>query len=103
MIIRYTPAAREDLAQTKEYIEMVLKNPIAAQNVTNRIIQKCSILKEQPMCGVSLSERTGRDTDLRFLVCENRLAFYRIDGNYISIIRILDGRTNYMKVIFPDK
>ena len=47
--------------------------------------------------------QTGRDTDLRFLVCNNHLAFYRIDGNYISIIRILDGRTNYMKVLFSDK
>ena len=62
MIIRYTPAARDDLVQTKEYIETVLKNPIAAKNVTNKIIQKCSILKEQPMCGISLSEKTGRDT-----------------------------------------
>ena len=75
MIIRYTPAARDDLVQTKEYIETVLKNPIAAKNVTNKIIQKCSILKEQPMCGISLSEKTGRDTDLRFLVCNNHLAF----------------------------
>ena len=103
MIIRYTPAAIDDLVQTIEYIETVLKNPIAAKNVTNKIIQKCSILKEQPMCGISLSEKTGRDTDLRFLVCNNHLAFYRIDGNYISIIRILDGRTNYLKVLFSDK
>ena len=33
MIIRYTPAARDDLVQTKEYIETVLKNTIAAQLV----------------------------------------------------------------------
>ena len=31
MIIRYTPAARDDLVQTTEYIETVLKNPIAAK------------------------------------------------------------------------
>ncbi len=45
MVLRYTPAAREDLSDTKRYIENVLKNSIAAENVTNKIIRKCSILK----------------------------------------------------------
>ncbi len=58
MNLRYTPAAKDDLTQTREYIEKVLKNPTAAKNTTNKIIQKCSILKEQPMCGIGLSDKT---------------------------------------------
>ncbi len=102
MVLRYTPAAREDLSDTKRYIENVLKNPVAAKNVTNKIIRKCSILKEQPMCGMSLSEKTGIKSDLRVLVCDNHLAFYRIQETYISIVRILDGRTDYIKSIFDE-
>ncbi len=51
---------------------------------------------------MSLSEKTGIKSDLRVLVCDNHLAFYRMQENYISIVRILDGRTNYMKFIFDD-
>ena len=100
MILKYTPAARDDLNNTKNYIENILKNPIAARNTTSKIVKKCSILKEQPMCGMSLSEKASIKTDLRILVCDNYLVFYRIQENYISIIRILDGRTDYLTVLF---
>ncbi|MCC8181949.1 MAG: type II toxin-antitoxin system RelE/ParE family toxin [Clostridiales bacterium] len=100
MILRYTPAARADLADTRDYIENTLKNPGAAQNVTMQILKHCSILKEQPFCGGDLAAKTGRDTDMRFLVCGKHIAFYRVQDETISVIRILDGRTNYMRELF---
>ena len=100
MILRYTPAAREDLFKINNYIENVLKNSVAAKNITNKIIKKCSILKEQPMCGFSLDKKLNIKSDLRILVCDNYLVFYQIQEKYISVVRILDGRTDYLSVLF---
>ncbi len=103
MLLRYTPAAKMDLTELQSYIAEVLKNPVAAKNVTNRIVRACSILKEQPFAGPELAAMTGRDTDLHYLVCGKHIAFYRVEDACISIVRILDGRTNYMQLLFGAK
>lgn len=100
MNLRYTPEARVDLLATKQYISVELCNPSAADRVVTYILKCCSNLKEQPCMGAELAAKTGRDTDLRYLVCGKHLTFYRIEGNYVSVVRILDGRTNYMRVLF---
>ena len=60
----------------------------------------CGSLKDHPNPGMSLKTQIDAETDLKYLICENHLAFYRIDGEWILVVRILDGRTDYMRVIF---
>ena len=96
MKLRYTPEAHRDLQNIKQYIAVELCNSSAAISVSHQIIFACQRLKEHPYMGIKLSDKTGRETDLRYIIIGNYLAFYRIDGNYISIVRILDSRTNYM-------
>ena len=95
-------SARADLRAMRDYIIHTLKNPSAAQRLTAKIVESCARLKDQPRMGAALSEKTGRDTDLRYLVCGDQIAFYRVEEGKqtVSIIRILDGRTDYMRVIF---
>ena len=102
MRLRYTPAARADLRAMRDYITHTLKNPSAAQRLTAKIVESCARLKDQPRMGAALSEKAGRDTDLRYLICGDQIAFYRVEEGKqtVSIIRILDGRTDYMRVIF---
>jgi plasmid stabilization system protein ParE len=42
------------------------------------------------------------DTDYRFLVSGNFLAFYRIDENDVHIIRVLYGRRDYTAILFGE-
>lgn len=100
MKLRYTPAARTDLREKREYISEMLKSPIAADRIITGILEDCSHLKEQPKMGAELSEKIGRETDLRYLICGKHIAFYRIEKDIVSVVRILDGRTNYMRVLF---
>ena len=79
MRLRYTPAARADLRAMRDYIIHTLKNPSAAQRLTAKIVESCARLKDQPRMGAALSEKTGRDTDLRYLVCGDQIAFYRVE------------------------
>lgn len=100
MRIKYTPAAIADLQEMKDYVSKTLHNPKAANRITKSIMDHCANLKEHPQLGMSLAAKTGEDTDLRYLVCEQHLAMYRVEGDLILIARILDGRTDYMKVLF---
>ncbi len=102
MTIRYTPEAMNDLRKTKDYIRKVLKNPKAAARISRAILDSCARLKEHPELGMSLEARTGIASDLRYLICEKHIALYRIDGNVVSVARILDGRQDYLRILFPD-
>lgn len=102
MKIKYTPAAIADLQEMKDYISKTLHNPKAAQRIAKSIMDNCANLKSYPQLGMSLAAKTGSDTDLRYLVCEQQLAIYRVEGDLILIARILDGRTDYMRVLFKE-
>ena len=62
------------------YCPTRLKNQTAAQRFTDRIVKSCARLKDQPRMGAALSEKTGRDTDLRYLVCGDQIAFLPCGG-----------------------
>lgn len=102
MNIRYTPEALRDLMELKEYIGGTLQNPRAAARITRDILDSCAQLKQFPKMGLDLDTRTGAKTGLRCLRCGKRIAFYRIDGETISVARILDGRQDYMRVLLGD-
>ena len=103
MILRYAPEAIQDLQETKRYIRKVLGNPKAAARIARNIMDTCSHLKQHPQLGASIQAKTGQPSDIRYLICENHIAFYRIDENIISIARILDGRQDYLRILFDDE
>ena len=102
MKLKYTPEAISDLQKTKSYISRGLRNPTAANRITKSILDQCSQLKEHPNLGMSLSAKLDMDSDLRYLICENHLAIYRIADNWVMIVRILDGRTDYLRLLFRE-
>lgn len=100
MILRYTPEAIRDLQETKRYISKNLKNPKAAARITKSILDSCSHLKQHPKLSAALAGKIGRASDLRYLICENHIVFYQIDDDRISVARILDGRQDYLRILF---
>lgn len=104
MRLRYTPEAVSDIRELRRYIKHTLRNPVAAERISNAILRACSSLKTFPNLGVSVEGRTGFATDLRMLFCENWIAVYRIepDSDVVSIARILDGRQDYIHILFGE-
>lgn len=100
MRLIYTPKAYSDLNQLNLYISQILNNPSAASSIISHILKSCSSLKQMPYIEMSLESKTKRDTDLRYLICGKHIVFYLINDDVISIIRILDGRTDYMRSLF---
>lgn len=98
--VRLTPAARQDMRDIQAYISKHLKNPIAASNVTGRIMQTLRLLLQHGEAGVSLQAKTGHPTDLRLLVSGDYLIFYRFEAPAVSVARILNGRQDYLRILF---
>ena len=60
------------------------------------------MLVDFPLSGAPLSSVVGFETDYRFLVCGNYIAFYRTDNQTVNITRVLYGRRNFMQILFGE-
>lgn len=102
MRLQYTPQVIDDMKEIQSYIQHNLQNPQAAMRISKKILDTCAMLKDYPQSGASLQSKIDRETDSRYLIFENYLASYRVTGSVISVIRVLDGRQDYLRVLFSD-
>ena len=100
MKLEYSKEAINDLSEIRDYISGVLKNRTAAKRIVSMILSGCRALKQDPLSGFRLDSKIDAETDLRVLVCENWLAFYNVSPDAIVIVRVLDGRSDYINILF---
>ena len=100
MKLQYLPAARQGIQETRDYISNVLKNPTAAQKFVATMLRAVSLLKENPHMGTPLNSRFAVETDLRYLVVYKHLVFYRVTEDQILVVHVIDGRRDYMAILF---
>ena len=100
MKLRFTPRAMDDLKAIRRYIREEYRNPKAARRITDAIFTQCADLKQFPQSGTALSARFEVDTDIRYLVCEGYMIFYRIEGEFVSIGAVIHGKTDYLHLLF---
>ena len=100
--LHYTHEAQRDLDEIWDYIVSDLSNPAAAERTVNRIMDAIDQLADFAEMGAPLHSVADVESDYRFLVCGNYLAFYRVDGNEVYIDRILYGRRDYLRILFGD-
>lgn len=99
MKLRYTPAAICDLAEMEGYIRDTLQNPEAALRIITGIAADCARLKAHPSLGPELAQKLRRQVPGRYLVSGKYIALYEVD-EAISILRVLDTRTDIMRILF---
>ncbi len=100
--IKFSPKALEDLDDIYTYISENLQNPIAADNTIHSILDSVDLLQEQPKSGKILTFLSGMNSGYRFVIAGNYLAFYRYKNNIVYVDRVIYGRRDYMKILFPD-
>lgn len=98
--IHFSPLALRDLDEIWDYISEDLQNPSAASNTVGKILATIEILENFPESGSKLSSIVEVESDYRYLVCGNYLAFYRTQKRNIYIDRILYGKRDYLKILF---
>lgn len=100
MTLNYSKASLNDLDRTRSYISDTLKNRKAAEKLLKEIIQACEQLKTFPHLGRPLVDPNGSITNYRLLNIRNQIAVYEIIDDAVFVQRILDGRTDYLRLVF---
>jgi plasmid stabilization system protein ParE len=103
--IIYSPAALLDLEKIGDHISKQLKNPIAALNTVNAILDRIDKLAGCPLMGTLLStlyDDVDAD-DYRFLVCLNYLVFYRAEGDNVNIDRVMYSRRDFIAILLGEQ
>lgn len=99
--LHITSVAERDLIQAADYIEFVLKNPQAADDLLEEVDQKINALlsfpKEHPLADDKLLASWG----IRFIQIKNYLAFYVISKEkcQVTVIRFLYARSNWTSIL----
>ena len=100
--LRYSPLALKDLDEIYDYIACRLENPSAADHTLDGILSAIERLKEFPETGAVLYSVLGMETDYRFIIYKNYMAFYRHVENTVFIDRIIYGKRDYLRILFAE-
>ena len=87
--IQYSPEALNDLDEIWEYILVELGNPEAAENVVLKMLDAIDTLEDFPERGAPLSSVAEVESDYRFVLSGNYMAFYRVVENLVQVDRVL--------------
>jgi len=93
MRIEYSPEFDRRLYAYSQYIRNELKSPDTSVISVNRILDQCSLLALMPMMGIGIQTEGGMDTGMRMLIMGDHVALYRVTGDYVDIVNLLDTRT----------
>lgn len=102
MKLYISPAALEDIQEIKRYISEELQNPDSAQKTVVNIVERIKKVCDFPEIGALLSSKIGTNTNYRFILSGNYLAFYRIKESTVFVDRVLYAKRDYTKILFSD-
>ena len=94
--IRYSKLAKEDLFNIFDIIYQ--DKPSVAVEYIFKLEEYIELLESNPKMCIECKYK-NINKDCRVLIYENYLIFYKIYNKDINIIRILNSRINYTKVI----
>ncbi len=100
--IRVNPLALKDLKGIKSYISDELANPEAAVRIIREIVETYEKLRDFPEMGPSLDTSIDIPTDYRYVDAKDHYIFYKVEGEYVSIYRVLNARMDFLRVLFRD-
>ena len=97
--IVFSPKAVDDLDGIKVYIESELGSPKVANEKVIQILDAIDNLAVFPEIGPSLRGKVNSLTKYRCLSISRYLVFYRNERDKVLVVRILNGRMDYLKIL----
>ena len=95
----YAPRAMDDLARMKDFITS-RHGADVAQKSLRRITTSARRLGRFPEEGPSLAGLINISTDYRYLYVRPNYLFYRIEGNCVKIVRVLNEKQDIYNILF---
>ena len=102
--LHITSVAERDISQAADYIEFVLKNPKAADDLLEETDQKINALLPFPQEHPIVEDKLLAAWGIRFTQIKNYIAFYVVEENQVTVIRFLYAKSDWisiLKVGFP--
>lgn len=102
--IRLSKQAQQELHEIHEYIAIELDNQTAAYDILQKMIEALDTLIEFPDIGSPMRSILPLERNYRFLVVGEYLIVYRheVESETVYVLRILYGRSDYMKTLFRE-
>ena len=97
--LKIFPSAQTDMEQIFEYISINLSNPSAALDQINDFEKAFDNVCAFPGSCPPINNEYVKDKSLRKLIVNNYIAFYRIKGHEIQVVRVIYGMRNYEKFL----
>ena len=99
-----TETAKNDMIEAAEYIDYVLKNPQAADNLMEAIEKEIDSLTVFPERYAVLDDSVLSSFNVRFVRVKDYLAFYVImeDERLVVILRFLHMRRDWTEILKAD-
>ena len=97
--LHITSVAERDISQAADYIEFVLKNPKAADDLLEETDQKINALLPFPQEHPIVEDKLLAAWGIRFTQIKNYLAFYVIEENQVTVIRFLYAKSDWISIL----
>lgn len=99
--IHITYAAEKDLNSVADYIEFVLLDPMAADDLLEEAENKISDLSIFPKKFALVDDPVLKTWGIRFLLVKNYIAFYVIseENHTVYIVRFLYGKRDWITIL----
>ena len=90
--------ARSEILDIGRHIKA--DNPKRAQSFIAELLQSCHSLRDFPESHALIADPKSRG--LRRLVHGNYLVIFRLEGQAVHILHVLNGARDYEQLLFPD-
>lgn len=97
--IEYSKESKEDLIGIKQYIKYNLQEPETANKLISKIRKSITTLNDNPEIYTIIDDDIIRKLNIRKLIVDNYIVFYRIKNDNIEIVRIMYGRRNWINLL----
>ena len=90
--IEYSKESKQDLIGIKQYIKYNLQEPEIAKKLISKIRKEINSLKDNPEVYAIIDDDIIKKLEIRKLIVDNYIVFYRIKDNNIQIVRNDTGK-----------
>jgi addiction module RelE/StbE family toxin len=97
--IEYSKESKQDLIGIKQYIKYNLQEPETAQKLISKIRNEINNLKNNPEMYAIIDDELIKKLEIRKMIVDNYIVFYRIKDNNIEIVRVMYGRRNWINLL----
>ena len=97
--IEYSKESKQDLIGIKQYIKYNLQEPEITKKLISKIRKEINSLKDNPEVYAIIDDDIIKKLEIRKLIVDNYIVFYRVKDNNIQIVRVMYGRRNWINLL----